>query len=273
MPKRERSEGSSIHLRCLGFCGADDSVEPALLAAVSAQHEWVEWGVLFRPDKEGLPRYASPEWLKRLGEANRGRSLRLAAHLCSSRVDELLKGDLAFVSYIHKEIGFDRVQINATAANNCDVSVFATDAGADACVERLRKVFAALPDVEFIVQRNAHTKPLWSRLAGGDGAGLPPNMSLLYDDSMGLGKCSASWPAPPEAHELKFGYAGGLSPANLAQQLRAIDAVAGGRTLWVDMESSLRTALKDGGDIFDVNKAMKCVDAVIEHGYAPASGA
>ena len=42
-----------------------------------------------------------------------------------------------------------------------------------------------------------------------------------------------------------------------------------GRTLWVDMESSLRTALKDDTDIFDVNKAMACVRCVIEHGFEP----
>ena len=67
-----------------------------------------------------------------------------------------------------------------------------------------------------------------------------------------------------------FGYAGGLSPANIAEQLGRIEATAPGRTLWVDMESSLRTRLKeDEGDIFDANKAMACVRAVIEHGLAP----
>ena len=42
-----------------------------------------------------------------------------------------------------------------------------------------------------------------------------------------------------------------------------------GRTLWVDMESSLRTILKDDGDIFDANKAMKCVSCVVELGLEP----
>jgi len=37
-----------ITLRCIGFCGADDSVEPLLLHAVSLAHPCVEWGVLFR---------------------------------------------------------------------------------------------------------------------------------------------------------------------------------------------------------------------------------
>ena len=54
--KRGDAAAPTINLRCLGFCGADDSVEPTLLAAISAQHPWVEWGVLFRKDKEGLPK-------------------------------------------------------------------------------------------------------------------------------------------------------------------------------------------------------------------------
>ena len=39
-----------------------------------------------------------------------------------------------------------------------------------------------------------------------------------------------------------------------------------GRTLWVDMETSLRTILKEGSDIFDANKAYACVRCVLELG-------
>ena len=256
----------SITLRCIGFCGADDSVEPSLLAAISAQHSWVEWGVLFRKDKEGLPRYASSAWLDRLSAANPQRTMRLAAHLCSCRVDELLRGETSFVARLHDEVGFGRVQINATAANGCDVSVFATDAGAEACVAMLRTACSKLPHIEFIVQRNRQTEPLWSRLT----ADPPPNMSMLFDDSMGLGVSTTSWPAPPPSGSpLKFGYAGGLSPSNLKQQLALIEATAAERSLWVDMESSLRTTLKNDTDIFDANKAMACVRIVIEQGLEP----
>jgi hypothetical protein len=43
-------------LRALGFCGVDDSTQPELLEMISARFPGVEWGVLFRPDKEGQPR-------------------------------------------------------------------------------------------------------------------------------------------------------------------------------------------------------------------------
>ena len=88
---------------------------------------------------------------------------------------------------------------------------------------------------------------------------------------MGCGKNSDEWPSPPPP-EVKFGYAGGLGDHNIAAQLTRIEATAPGRTLWVDMESSLRTTLKDERDIFDCNKAMACVRHVIEMGLKPSVG-
>ena len=86
-----------IRLRCLGFCGADDTVEPAALKQISERHGWVEWGILFRPDKAGSARFASDEWLTRLGQVNSAGRMRLAGHLCATHVDDLLRGDTSFV--------------------------------------------------------------------------------------------------------------------------------------------------------------------------------
>jgi hypothetical protein len=71
-------------LRALGFCGADDSVNPKQLGIYSAAYPFIEWGVLFCPDKEGEPRYASSEWVNELGKVAKlsDGKLRLAAHLC-----------------------------------------------------------------------------------------------------------------------------------------------------------------------------------------------
>ena len=204
-----------IQLRCVGFCGADDTVDPAELKAISEQHGWVEWGVLFRPEKAGSPRFASDEWLKRLGQVNSAGRMRLAGHLCATHVDDLLRGDTSFVRKLHEvlrppaspprcpcvyaaatahsilpisvleppppspthpddppcpahcnglqqpaapptlcsatypeglqacvarpQAGFQRVQVNATAANGADVTLFADAPGAAACVEALQQ--------------------------------------------------------------------------------------------------------------------------------------
>lgn len=66
-----------------------------------------------------------------------------------------------------------------------DTSVFSTPEGARRCIEAVRDACASLKQVEFIMQRNEETRPLWELLQDD----MPPNVSLLYDDSMGLGKC------------------------------------------------------------------------------------
>ena len=96
-------------LRCMGFCGADDTVEPAKLKEISEKHEWVEWGVLFCDEKRGSARYASEAWLAELCRVNSPRLLRLAGHLCATYVDELLRGDTSFVSKlseVHYPVSF-----------------------------------------------------------------------------------------------------------------------------------------------------------------------
>ena len=163
--------------------------------------------MLFRDDKEGEPRYASSQWLKRLAATNSSRSMRLAGHLCAQRVNELLRGESDFVRYLHEEVGFNRVQINATAANNCDVAMFGSDSGACKCVAALRSAFAAVPEVEFILQRNRETKALWERLVYDP----PPNITLLIDDSMGLGDSATSWPSPRQVSN-------SVTPAALAHK-------------------------------------------------------
>ena len=46
--------------------------------------------------------------------------------------------------------------------------------------------------------------------------------------------------------------------------------VAAGRTLWVDMETGVRSKMSDGADIFDLDKALACVHQVTKLGLAPA---
>jgi hypothetical protein len=91
-------------LRALGFCGADDSVSPELLAVISERYNFVEWGILFREERQGEARFASWAWLDRLKVINAGRTMRLAGHLCSSRCEQVLNGDSSFVARLHAEV-------------------------------------------------------------------------------------------------------------------------------------------------------------------------
>ena len=168
----------------MGFCGVDDSVDPHALLAVSARYPWAEWGVLFREDMEGKARYASRAWLEQLRAARTASvaaaaaatttaastntivaaagaaaaaetpapatalaPIRLAAHLCGTYCEQLLSGDTSFARALHEQHGFNRVQLNATAANAVDSSKLGA-----AHVAGLEAAMAELPGVEFIVQ-------------------------------------------------------------------------------------------------------------------------
>lgn len=257
IPKRTK-------LRALGFCGADDSVNPLLLGVYCHLYPFLEFGVLFRPDKEGQPRYASSAWVEELSQvaAKSNGAMKLAAHLCGTRVNEVLKGDDSFLSKISK-LGFKRVQINATAVNGVDTSKLAES------VEPFLTAVQAHPELEFILQKNEETKPLWegvlnmeSEMAGKSGY-LPKNVSMLVDESKGTGVLASSWPTPPDEYEI--GYAGGIGPNNIEKVLNDVMTAGNGREIWIDMESSLRST-KNEKDVFDLDKCYEVINAVCKAG-------
>ena len=83
----------------MGFCGLDDSLDPHLALLLSTKYPWIEWGILFRPDLEGTPRYASANYVKRLAAVNIecGSPMRLAGHLCGHRCQEVLISHIEYI--------------------------------------------------------------------------------------------------------------------------------------------------------------------------------
>lgn len=248
------------YLTALGFCGADDSVHPHQLALISQAFPLTEFGVLFRPDREGTPRYASPAWVERLGATAAsmraaGHTMKLAGHLCGSRVNDLFEnrgGD--FLQYlIHA--GFQRVQINATSVNGVDTTRLAE------AVPVLWRTMQEFRQLEFILQKNLETQPLWKGVEEMMINESFSNVSMLLDESKGTGVLSSSWPAPSTS--CSTGYAGGIGPINVVAVLEDITkAVQAGnsKSFWIDMESSLRS-MKNGDDVFDLDKCFQVIDA------------
>ena len=246
------SSKNCIQLRALGFCGVDDSVlDPEMLALISSKYPFVEWGVLFRPDLEGTPRYASSAWLKRLAivKQKSGASMRLAGHLCGAHVDGVLQGDSSFVKSL-ATFGFGRVQINATAVNGVNTQDLSL------CVDNLLGAIRAVPEVEWIIQRNLETQPLWEPLYARED--IPSNISFLFDSSCGKGILPSSFPEPTAAH-IPCGYAGGIGPENIFNVLGGLSKVLGSqREVWIDMESSLRSDV-DNFNSFSIQKCFRCI--------------
>mmetsp|Transcript_19825 Transcript_19825/g.35249 ORF Transcript_19825/g.35249 Transcript_19825/m.35249 type:complete len:318 (+) Transcript_19825:189-1142(+) len=257
----EASSASPVPLHAVGFCGVDETVDPLALAEISGATPWAEWGVLFRPEKEGQPRFPGKEWVEKLAAAARANGSQLAAHLCSSRCEEVLRGDCTFVQSLY-ELGFRRVQVNATSANGVDSSNLAAQ------VDSLLSSIRAAPGIEWILQRNTETQPLWEPILALGEADRPSNMSVLFDDSVGTGVERQTFPCPTTARGLPCGYAGGLGPKNIRSILeRMHDSVGGSfntlRAPWVDMESSLRSVdAATSEDTFSLENVKQCIQNV-----------
>jgi hypothetical protein len=178
----------------------------------------------------------------------------LAAHLCGTRVNEVLDGDDSFLSSLYA-LGFHRVQINATAVNGVDTSDL------EGAVPKLLSLIEKHDNLEFIIQKNGETKPLWHGILELP-AGVPKNVTMLVDESKGTGILASSWPQPPVNYDI--GYAGGIGPSNIKSVLQDVMVAGNGREIWIDMESSLRTIDTNGNDAFDLNKCFQCINAVCE---------
>jgi len=83
----------------------------------------------------------------------------------------------------------------------------------------------------------------------------------FFDPSGGTGCKPQSWPKPPvvanDDHQLIVGYAGGLGPHNLNENLLNIShIVSESKTrFFIDMETNVRT-----NNIFDFNKVTQCLN-------------
>jgi uracil phosphoribosyltransferase len=162
------------------------------------------------------------------------------------------------VDWIRKYLvprSFRRIQVNATAANGVDTS------NLTAAVPRLLSAIHALPQIEWILQANEESAPLWKRIA----EARPPNVSILHDASCGGGKVLTSFASL--VPDMRCGYAGGLGPHNLREMIERMrkDPALADKTLWLDMESKVRSTV-DGADRFDISKAWSC--AAIVNGLA-----
>lgn len=189
--------------------------------------------------------------------------MNLAAHLCGQHAKHIIDGDATFVEVL-LSYGFQRIQINATAVNGVDLSMVSNKSEVAANIVRIAVKF---PSIEFIIQKNEETRPLWENLTqlacddNGRPSPFPKNISMLIDESKGTGKLmEVDHLQPPPIH-FDVGYAGGIGPSNITAVLQSVMCLVTERPVWIDMESSLRSH-KDGNDIFDLYKCYSCISSV-----------
>ncbi len=224
--------------RCT-LTGVDETTPLVELAVVSDLYPYAEWAFLYSPRQQGTPgRYPS---VRRIERAFRELPpyVRVALHVCGDGVVQLLDDEPVVSGLVSQvRIRGGRVQLNFSVT------------GGTIDLGRLRAFVLERPDLVFITQHNRGNALATQALAG------VPNHAVLFDESLGRGILPRAWPAPLPS--VACGYAGGLGPESLPQQLPRIYEAAGGAPFWIDMEARLR----DEHDRFSMPFARTCLEIV-----------
>lgn len=218
--------------------GADNSITPEQLFPISEKYPFVEWGILVSRNSQGNNRFPSKEWMNSLALIDQNR-LQLSCHLCGTYVKEILMGSTRFIN----ELGdlwkhFSRVQINTHGIPH------------QYDKHGLIQVLKEHSDKEFIFQYDVVNKNIVDAVSP-----ECKNISALFDLSHGAGVLPKEWVEPLEG--IKCGYAGGLSPDNVEQQIKLIETKVGNGEIWIDMETQIRS---NNDRQFDLGK----VETVLE---------
>lgn len=233
-------------LQIVTVTGADDSVNPRDLLKLAEEFPFVEFGILMSPKHEGEPRFPSLEWQEQLCSEMHyavGVPVRLSAHLCGGYVRDVLVHE----SFNHGgllprlQLGYNRVQLN-THGEAHDQSK--TNGAFCISLQHLTmKAHQVIFQMDGINEYFFKKAPL----------ALPPaRRAALFDLSGGAGILPKEWPSPiPQTF---CGYAGGLSPDNVSQELVKISTKCQGIPYWIDAESLLRSDYTDSRDRFDLEK-------------------
>lgn len=213
-----------MSLKLCTLTGADDNTLPlSEFKRISEKYPFVEWGILFFPKKFGKPRYPSLDWIDTFVNyiALHHPAINTSLHICGiDAINEFIESNVGLMNLPRF---FKRIQLNFKQ----------TDIDIEKLKKRTNYFLHEYPDIQIITQHNAVNHDLWQKLS------VYKNTAVLFDSSLGKGESPGTWATP-----LPFvpcGYAGGLGPGNIEEQLSLIDKAAMSQDYWIDMESKLRT--------------------------------
>jgi hypothetical protein len=238
----------------VAITGADESIDPKQLLDLTADFPFVEWAILLSRSSEGKrPRYPGRKWMdKLLRVADENKNLRWAGHLCGSWVREwVYHGEMTFEAERPDYLPiFSRLQINFHGAEyhqpHKDYWRWLQENKLIQYILQMDGVNDAM--LPWALEKKINAVPLFDR-SGGDG--ITPE----------------SWPMPwPNLYN---GYAGGIGPDNIRDEINRISGAVGGNVrIWIDMESKVR----DDQDKFDLTKVRACLEAAKQFGAALQAG-
>ena len=228
-------------IRTVTVTGADDSIKPKELIPIAKEYPFVEFGILLSKKQQGYKRFPSRNWWEELYILWRNKKLALSGHLCGEWVRKLCLGVPSFF----EEFGytwrmFNRFQLNFHAEHHpVDNKKFS---------DLIRQYYHGKP---IIFQMDGINEKIFYSLDARWGIAVFP----LFDQSGGTGLLPGEWPKqPPNQY---CGYAGGLSPDNIQQEMERISKVATG-SIWIDAETLLRS---ENDMVFDLEKVRRFLEA------------
>lgn len=213
--------------------GADDNTNVSDMVTLSKAFPFVEWGILVSEKRQGAPRFPSRGWISFFAGQAAIHGMNVSTHICGKWVRDLYVGELDFNTLPDCIYPSKRVQINTHGERHVSTAGY------------LRNLVQN-SDKTFIFQLDGVNDHL---MYAARAEGL--SIAGLYDLSHGAGHTPLRWPYSRIGYDC--GYAGGLGPVNVLEQLGKIESVAD-RDYWIDMEKNVRS---EYGDTLDLGKVAR----------------
>jgi len=229
-----------MKLHTVTITGADDSIKPSDIVSLSNKYPFAEWGLLLSSSSQGCCRFPSTDWLKALNQTT-VLPLKLCGHFCGNLVRSFVHGNLPTDEQLPTWLWrmFRRIQINFHGVSHNPKGEFY------GALPRAMKVSGK----QFIFQADNVNEDLFWGIKNRGAPAVP-----LFDRSHGAGLVPLSWPKP--FPNVMCGYAGGLGPLNLKDQIEKISSLVGDHDIWIDMETKVRS---NADRQFDLEKVETCL--------------
>lgn len=205
--------------------GADDQVAYQDMEALSNEFPFMEWGILLSSRAKGSPKYPSIEWMAKLSQRKYDPNFKISGHVCGKWVKDIAEGQWTLVRELMDFFDmFERLQFNFGPATFPLVD-------SEPFIKGLKNADRQLTR-QYILQLPDTTHELVNQCVNAGLDAVP-----FCDCSCGVGVLPEKW---KEAKHPYTGYAGGLSPDNLTENLEKIEQVCGPGPIWIDVETNVR---------------------------------
>lgn len=231
-----------MNIKYCTFTGVDKLTDISRVIDMSKKYSFIEWAILYSPTKyHSSERYPYPEFILKFLETTALNNINIAIHFCGSSIDNIIKEndyEKELLNVINK-LQY-RVQLNFNQKiQNIDL-------------DRLLKILPLYPNIQFITQHNKSNLTVYKKFSK-----HLKKYSVLFDSSGGRGIELSKIPMPFKG--IFCGYAGGLGPDNLKNELEIISLAAQNNNIWIDMESNIRNIRW-----LDLDKCQICAEIVNE---------